>query len=175
LVLKFSYDKKDFEVNAELFDLIESAENIYHISDMLSKSEINDLIAQSDTLISLHRSEGFGRVIAEAMLLNTQVVCTNYSGNLAFCNESNSLLVGYDLIPVEGSQYPFSAGLMWADVNFDSAVLKIKQAFTDLEGRVRREKCAYDTVIRNHSIDSAKTVIGCRVKALLEVISKGAK
>jgi hypothetical protein len=175
LVLKFSYDKKDFEVNAELFDLIESAENIYHISDMLSKSEINDLIAQSDTLISLHRSEGFGRVIAEAMLLNTQVVCTNYSGNLAFCNESNSLLVGYDLIPVEGSQYPFSAGLMWADVNFDSAVLKIKQAFTDLEGRVRREKCAYDTVIRNHSIDSAKTAIGCRVKALLEVISKGAK
>ncbi len=163
LVMKFSYDDGDYENNRELFELIKTSKKIYHISDMLCKSEIEALIAQSNVVVSLHRSEGFGRVIAEAMLLETAVICTNYSGNLDFCNEYNSLLVDYDLVKVDEAEYSFAKGLKWADVKHSSVVEKMREAVNSSDKNAERIKIAYNTIIKNHSVKVAAT----RVKELL--------
>src|SRR5213075_3478239 len=56
----------------------------------LSQTENNTLTALADCYVSLHRSEGFGLTIAEAMALGKPVIATGYSGNIEFTNEDNS-------------------------------------------------------------------------------------
>lgn len=60
--------------------------------------------------VSLHRAEGLGLGLAEAMYLGRAVISTGYSGNLEFMNENNSLLVAYGLVPVPPGNYPNGDG-----------------------------------------------------------------
>ena len=71
------------------------------IDQSLPRGELNGLIAACHCYVSLHRSEGLGLTIAEAMMLGKPSIATAYSGNLDFMDEDNSLLVGYDLVEVE--------------------------------------------------------------------------
>ena len=43
-----------------------------------------DLIHCCDVYVSLHRAEGFGLGMAEAMKMGKAVIATNYSGNTDF-------------------------------------------------------------------------------------------
>ncbi|MGZ5564673.1 MAG: glycosyltransferase, partial [Chthoniobacterales bacterium] len=74
----------------------------------LTGVEKQALTAACDCYISLHRSEGFGLTMAEAMLLGKPVIATRYSGNLEFMNDANSFLCGYHLsrIPHGADPYP---------------------------------------------------------------------
>jgi glycosyltransferase involved in cell wall biosynthesis len=64
------------------------------------REETQGLLACSDLYLSLHRSEGFGLTIAEAMLMNVPVMVTNWSGNTGFCTPDNSFLIDYKRVPV---------------------------------------------------------------------------
>jgi glycosyltransferase involved in cell wall biosynthesis len=74
-----------------------------------------------DCYVSLHRSEGFGLTMAEAMLLGKPVITTGYSGNMDFTTTETALLVDYKLVPVQPGDYPFSHGEMWAEPNVQQA------------------------------------------------------
>ncbi len=77
---------------------------------VLTDRETKSLVKLCDCFLSLHRSEGFGRGLAEAMYLGKPVIATGYSGNLDFTNDHNSCLVDYRLIPVREDEYPFAKG-----------------------------------------------------------------
>jgi glycosyltransferase involved in cell wall biosynthesis len=81
----------------------------------LSDNEIKNLVRVSDVFVSLHRSEGFGRGMAEAMAMGRPAIATGYSGNLDFMPEGTGLLVDYELIPVAPGAYPHGEGQRWAD------------------------------------------------------------
>ena len=68
--------------------------------DYLDAGNQRSLIASCDVYVSLHRSEGFGLTMAEAMAAGTPVIATAYSGNLDFMDETNSFLAPYRLAPV---------------------------------------------------------------------------
>jgi glycosyltransferase involved in cell wall biosynthesis len=59
----------------------------------IAPGDYERLLADADIVLSLHRAEGFGLVLAEAMLLGKPVVCTAWSGNLDFMNEMSACLV----------------------------------------------------------------------------------
>ncbi len=71
--------------------------DIHVIDRSLSGEELNGLMAACDAYVSLHRSEGFGLTMAEAMAIGKPVIGTGYSGNLDFMNAENSYLVDYEL------------------------------------------------------------------------------
>ncbi len=71
--------------------------DIHVIDRSLSGAELNGLMAACDAYVSLHRSEGFGLTMAEAMAIGKPVIGTGYSGNLDFMNADNSYLVEYEL------------------------------------------------------------------------------
>jgi hypothetical protein len=101
----------------------------------------------ANIFVSLHRAEGFGLSIAEALFLGQHVVATNYSGNLDFCNEGNCYLVSHRLKAVPLSAYPFSVGQRWAEPFQCDALKKIKQALFDfLQGDYSRGKSGRDTI-----------------------------
>jgi hypothetical protein len=94
--------------------------NIYIIDKKLTKAEIYSLIAQSHCYISSHRSEGFGRIIAESMLLETPTITSNWSGNTDFCNSNTSILIDGNIVPVKPNEYSFYKDQFWFDPDLDS-------------------------------------------------------
>lgn len=92
------------------------------------------MLAASDCLVSLHRSEGFGRNIAEAKLLGVKVIATGYSGCLDFLEPEEC--VGFDRTPV-GADYPYGAGLCWAEPDLEDAAAKMRAA-ASRQGRAKR-------------------------------------
>ncbi len=87
----------------------------------LTDTETKNLVLCCDCFVSLHRSEGFGRFLAEAMYLGKPVIATAWSGNMEFMNPDVACLVGYRLIPVRDGEYPFWQDQVWADPDVDEA------------------------------------------------------
>ena len=122
----------------QLGEAIAGATNIRLIEGMLSPADMTGLMAASDVVISLHRSEGFGLVLAQAMSLGKAVVATGWSGNLDFMTERNSALVPYSLVPVDDPDGAFDAdGQSWADANIDAAAAWLRQLAGDPDLRAR--------------------------------------
>jgi glycosyltransferase involved in cell wall biosynthesis len=82
--------------------------------------------SEGDVYLSLHRSEGFGLPLAEALCGGMPVVATGWSGNIDFMDRANSYLLEYSLIDVEDPQgkYPGDLG-QWADANVEHAATTI--------------------------------------------------
>jgi glycosyltransferase involved in cell wall biosynthesis len=88
---------------------------------VLSRREMMGLVAAADAYVSLHRSEGFGRGPAEAMLVGVPVIVTDYSGTTDFATRHCALPVPYHLISVAERDYPGADGQRWAAPDVDAA------------------------------------------------------
>lgn len=87
----------------------------------LSRPEVNALIHTCDCLVSLHRAEGFGLPIAEAMFMGKPVIATGWSGNMDFMNITNSFPVKFTIVENPRDVGPYKAGNFWADPDLDHA------------------------------------------------------
>ena len=97
------------------------------ITERMDKERLNSLIRLCDVFLSLHRSEGFGLVLAEAMNLGTATVATNWSANTEFMPEGTACLVNYSRVPV-GNTYQYEQeGLTWADPDVHEAAAWLKK------------------------------------------------
>jgi glycosyltransferase involved in cell wall biosynthesis len=99
------------------------------IEGMLSRPDTDALLAACDCYASLHRSEGFGFTLAEAMLLGKPTVATGYSANLDFMTMSNSHLVNHRMIQLETSIGPYPTGARWAEPDINHAANLLRQVF----------------------------------------------
>jgi glycosyltransferase involved in cell wall biosynthesis len=77
------------------------------MNQIMDRAEVLGLISACDAYVSPHRAEGFGRTLAEAMLMGKPVVATNYSGNQFFMHHDVTLPVDYELVGVKRNQYHF--------------------------------------------------------------------
>ncbi len=128
--------------------------NVIIINEHFSKEKLHSLIQQSDVLISLHGSEGFGLTMAEAMAYGKIVVGTGYSGNLDFMNVNNSFLVQYDFIKTSNTKGLIDEGLTLAKPRLQDAVAKllyIKKHFDSLD---HFRENAKSQIKNNFSIES---------------------
>lgn len=101
---------------------------IFIVEGTLPKPELLALYKNCDCYISLHRAEGYGMGIAEALLLGLDVIVTGYSGNMDFCRDvPQARLVDYDLVPLEPGDYIFGEGQRWAEPNLDHAALLMRE------------------------------------------------
>lgn len=122
----------------ELDAAIAGAGNIRLIEGMLPEADMAGLMAAADIVISLHRSEGFGLVPAQAMALGKPVIATAWSGNLDFMNKNNSALVSCSLIPVHDPEGAFQAGdQKWADANVEEAAEWLRKLAGDANMRAQ--------------------------------------
>jgi len=99
------------------------------IKRRLTRDEIYSLLDISDAYVSLHRSEGFGLTMAEAMFLGKPVICTGYSGNLDFTKENNSFLDGYRKMRLEKDIGPYRKGDEWVDADIEQAAHYMRQIY----------------------------------------------
>lgn len=111
--------------------LLEGYEHIYIVTDSFSKVEVNSLIRAVDVVVSLHRAEGFGLVLAEAMLNETPCIATNWSANTEFMNEEVACMVNYHLIMLEKEIGPYTPGNHWAEPDVEQAAGFMKRLYED--------------------------------------------
>ena len=96
------------------------------LEETLDYRDVLSLYASLDVFVSLHRSEGIGLSLIEAMSLGKPVIATGWSGNMSFMDRSNSCVVGYRLIPARGSTYVYTKKVLgpravWAEPDVTNA------------------------------------------------------
>jgi glycosyltransferase involved in cell wall biosynthesis len=112
-----------------LHDLLEDDPDMILIERTLSREETLGLIGACDAVVSLHRSEGLGLLVAEAMVLGKPVISTDYSATTELVTPRTGYPVDYRLIPVKGDEYTFAEGQVWADADVDHAAWQMRQVF----------------------------------------------
>jgi glycosyltransferase involved in cell wall biosynthesis len=137
--------------------------DIFLLEGGLPAARYHGLMAACDAYASLHRAEGFGLTIAEAMALGKPAVATGYSGNLEFMNEANSYLVASTPVPVPADLEPYAAGGVWAEPDPDDAAAMLRRVVDrPTEARARTDVALGDFAAR-HSLEVAATFVARRV------------
>jgi len=95
--------------------------DVYLIEEYLPAEVLSSLMGEATAYVSLHRAEGFGLTLAEAMARGRPVIGTGYSGNLEFMNPTNSLLVDYELVPIGPDIRAYPSSSVWAEPNIEAA------------------------------------------------------
>jgi glycosyltransferase involved in cell wall biosynthesis len=134
---------------------------------VLAREEMLGLQSVCDVFVSLHRSEGFGLALAEAMWLGKPVVATGYSGNLAFMDAANSCLVDYRLVPVREGEYIHGAGQRWAEPDVAHAADWLRRLRQDPGLRQALGARAAQSMRERHS----HAAVGARIRQRLEIIA----
>lgn len=147
---------------------LEDCDNIYYITDVLSKVEVNSLIAIADVFVSLHRAEGFGLVMAEAMLNNTVCIATNWSSNTEFMNEEVACMVPYTMTEIKKSNVQYKKGYQWAEPDVNVAAEYMKQLAQDEFYRRTLMEKAKTYIEKRLSMERAVQCITKRVKEIYE-------
>jgi len=124
------------------------------------------LTALCDCYVSLHRSEGFGLTIAEAMAFGKPAIATGYSGNLAFMDEDSSYLVPYSLTSLGEAVGPYPAGTVWADPDLDEAARLMREVSEDPDGARERGEAGRRAVESRQSVEQAAAFLAQRVPEL---------
>jgi glycosyltransferase involved in cell wall biosynthesis len=135
----------------EICRIAESDLRIKIINIQLDKVEAINLMNSCDSYISLHRSEGFGRVLAESMLLKKPVVATNFSGNVDFCNPETAYLVDGPLVPLAKGDYLMFEGQYWCNPDIDSASSQLQAVVNDSARRLRIAEAGQQFILNNYS------------------------
>jgi len=131
LVIKaINVDEKDLNW-LKISQIAKEDTRIKIILKTMDRQELINLMSICNCYISLHRSEGFGRVIAEAMLLGQPVVVSNFSGNIDFCNVKTSYLVEGELIPLKPNDYLYYEGQYWFEPNLTDAADQFRKVYFD--------------------------------------------
>lgn len=106
--------------------------NVRLITDYLDDAELQKLFEASHVLLSLHRAEGFGLPMLEAMSHGIPVIATNWSGNLDYMDSSNGMLVPCSMIPIgKDPVYGNYAETLWAEPDIDQAAQCLKSLSSD--------------------------------------------
>jgi glycosyltransferase involved in cell wall biosynthesis len=132
LVLKVSHPD---HAPADFARLIQMAQapNIRIDTRTLPSDDRHALTACADIVLSLHRGEGFGLVMAEAMLLGKAVVATGWSGNTDFMDSSNAALVRYRLAPARDDRLVYRG--LWAEPDVAEATEYLRRLADDPAAR----------------------------------------
>ncbi len=121
-------DKRSLEME-KLRYAVRGQPNIILRDGYLSQIHNNTLTALADCYVSLHRSEGFGLTIAEAMALGKPAIATAYSGNLEFMTMANSYLVPARRAGVGPEREPYPADTYWAEPDLEAAAKLLRQVY----------------------------------------------
>jgi Glycosyl transferases group 1 len=140
--------------------------DIHVLDRSLTTEELEGLMAACDCYVSLHRAEGFGLTMAEAMSIGKPVIATGYSGNVDFMNGENSYLVDYTIgrVGPECEIYPPEGE--WADPSIEHAAQLMRAVYEDPAEAARRGAQAAEDIARMLSQEATGAAMRRRLEEL---------
>lgn len=167
LVVKTHNPDRHSTVFAELQSEVEGLPNTALICETLPRTAVYELQQSCDCFVPLHRAEGFGLSVAEAMFLGKPVITTDWSGTAEFVNVTNGCPVNYRLLTLDRNYGPYARGQTWADPDIDQAAHWMRSLVDDTSFRESLGKRAAADIRRNFS----PKVIGRRYQRRLEAFA----
>jgi glycosyl transferase family 4 len=174
LVVKCLGAERHPAAHARLLEAAGAHPGVEVIDRLLSAGEMDALMEGADAYVSLHRAEGFGLTIAEALLRGKPVIATAYSGPLDFLSPVNSYLVGYELVPAGPGNEPYPPDAVWADPDLDHAARLMREVAEHPDEAGRRAARGRAEVEASHSPAAAGGAMAARI-ARVEGLPAGAR
>ena len=164
LVLKVHEETKQQAEQRER--LCAGLEHVYVIGGDLPKRQVDALTRACDVLVSLHRAEGFGLVMAEAMELGTPVIATDWSANTGFMDDTCACMVPYTLEEIRHTSGAFRRGMHWASPDIQAAARFMRRLYTDTEFYDKIKRTAFRTVRDKLSLTVPTETVCTRVREI---------
>jgi glycosyltransferase involved in cell wall biosynthesis len=120
LLLKVSHAESEPQAMARLEEMARDLP-VTFLTRTLARSALDGLLAACDAYVSLHRSEGLGLPLIEAMLLGKPVIACGYGGVADFLDEETGFVVHHRLAALARPSGPYPAGAVWAEPDADHA------------------------------------------------------
>jgi hypothetical protein len=127
---------------------------------------VADLMAACDAYVSLHRAEGAGLTISDAMAQGKPVIATGWSGNMDFMTAANSFPVRYQLVPLAQNVGPYPAGAYWAEPDVAHAARLMRFVYTHGEEARAKGARARQDIEASFSPQSVAETIQQRLSAI---------
>ena len=164
------YDPHQLKMWKRIDAAVRAEPRILVVNETYTYKDLLGLKRACDCYVSLHRSEGWGFGMIEAMQLAKPVIATAYSGNMEFCMPETAFLVDHELVGVREEEYIFvERGSLWAQPNLDQAATFMRAAVADpAAAKVKGQAAAY-FIKGNFSIEA----IGRRYAARLAEVRAG--
>ena len=140
LLLKVASGEQFPGVMAQLRQRIGDDGRIQLLQGHLPQAAMDQLLLEADVLVHLHRAEGFGLAMAEAMAAGLPVLATGYSGNLDFMPPGSAALVRGERVRIERGEGDYRPGWHWAEPDLEDAAAQLRQLA--LEGAARQRLAA---------------------------------
>jgi hypothetical protein len=140
--------------------------DIIIIAGYMDSASNQALTAACGCYVSLHRSEGLGLTMAEAMRLKRPVIATAYSGNMDFMSERNSYLCRFDKVPVGPGSPPYPASALWAEPHVDHAAELMRHVYAHPEEAAARGRFAAEELAERFSPQRCAAAVEIRCQEL---------
>ncbi len=167
LVLKALNSKKLQSDQSQWLEELRQDTEVQLIEDTLSREKTLQLIGCCDVVVSLHRSEGLGLLIAEAIQMGKPVIATDYSATTELISHHTGWPVDYKLVPVPKGDYPFHTDQVWAEPDEVHAAWQMRSVYFSPEEAARRAKNAQTLLRQRHSLDSCSQRLRSRISEVL--------
>lgn len=125
------------------------------IERYLKVDELHDLYATSTAYVSLHRSEGFGLTVAEAMIRGMAVISTDYSSTPEFVDDKTGWPIPFTMVEVGEGWPPYQPEARWADPDLDAAAQAMREIAEDPDEARKRGRAAREHLLKIRSVDAA--------------------
>lgn len=155
LIIKATNGHRQPAARERLRHAVGADRRIELLESFLSVEDLDALYNRCDAYVSLHRSEGFGLTVAEAMARAMPVVVTDYSSTAEFVDAGTGWPVPYTLTEVGPGWMPYPPDGVWADPDLDAAATAMRQIADDPAEALRRGAAARAHLQRTRSIEAS--------------------
>ena len=167
LVMKSINSEFDLAAYESVRDAAAEDDRIVLIDGYFSRRQKNELLGACDAYLSLHRAEGFGYTLAEAMTLGKPVIATAFSGSADLVTGSNAFPIKYELVPVGPGNGPYAADQMWAEPDLDHAAAALRRVYERPTDARRLGERARSDVLGKYGTAAVARIAGERIERIL--------
>jgi glycosyltransferase involved in cell wall biosynthesis len=129
--------------------------DIHLLDQHFDEIEMRGLFHLLDCYTSLHRGEGLGLTIANAMAAGTPAIATGWSGNLEFMDARDSMLIPHTLVEVGPDAAPYPEDACWAEPDLDAAAGAMRKLFESPDHAAELGRCGRSTIAARGNVSNA--------------------
>ena len=166
LVIKAINGDKRPNERAQLMAAAAQHPDITVMDAYLSRVETSSLMNLADCYVSLHRSEGLGLTLSEAMSHGKPVIATNYSGNIDFMDTTNSYLVSWERVAVGQNAEGYAADATWAEPNINEAAQMMRFVFENQTEAAQIGQNAQSDILNRFSEAASGAIMKSRLSEI---------
>lgn len=138
----------------ELRNVNQCGDKVVFLNERFASEKQALLMNTCNAFVSLHRSEGFGRLLAEAMSLGKLLIASNFGGNTDFTTAKTACLVNGRLVDIKPGEYLFGEGQQWFEPNIALAAQYMRDVAANPSDFAALVENGRRHILEHHSLET---------------------